>query len=105
VVLASALIEVGRVDEALEAARNVMARRSMRAPTRSSETLRRFTYAELLRAAGLEAEPAEAPSAAREHLHARAGKIANPALRERLLRSHPGMPILGPRSRERSRVG
>jgi eukaryotic-like serine/threonine-protein kinase len=86
---AAALLGLGRVGEALVAAREAHAALIELGALEEGESLVRLVYAESLAASGQTADAADAIEAARANLLIRGGKIGNPAFRARFLRDVP----------------
>ncbi len=87
--LARALVAQGRVDDALEAAREGLALADSLGGLEMGESLVRLVFAEVLLARGDSAGAGAAVRSARDHLLLRASKIGDPVVRERLLRAVP----------------
>ena len=88
-VLARALLEQGRAEEALPIAREALSTLQALGMIEEGETLVRLVHAEALAALGRTEELAVALADAREHLLARAAKISDTAWRERFLAAVP----------------
>ncbi|WP_437720726.1 protein kinase domain-containing protein [Sorangium sp. So ce861] len=88
-VLARALLGLGRVEEAMQAAAEASAQLSEFGTLEEGEPLVRLTYAEALAASGRHAEASAAIASARAALLARADKLSDPTWRERFLRDVP----------------
>lgn len=86
---AAALLGLGRVGEALVAAREAHAALIELGALDEGESLVRLIHAEALAASGHAAEAAAALESARANLLTRASKIGNPAFRARFLRDVP----------------
>jgi hypothetical protein len=85
-VLARALLDQGRIAEALAAAEQaILLRDEAGGNIEEGASLVDLAHAEALAAAGRAAEAATARAAARERLLARAARIADPTFRERFL--------------------
>ncbi|CAN92004.1 Protein kinase [Sorangium cellulosum So ce56] len=87
--LARALLELGRPDEALERAREAQAALDSLGGVEEGEALIRLTYAEALAAAGHRDEAEKAIAAAAEALMARASKFQDPRWRDSFLERVP----------------
>jgi hypothetical protein len=88
-VLARALLDLARVDEALVAAREAATAVDALGAIDEGESLVRLAFVEALAAAGEADELAVALRVARDRLLARAGRIRDPAWRERFLSRVP----------------
>ncbi|WP_438014061.1 protein kinase [Sorangium sp. So ce315] len=87
--LARALLGLGRTGEAVAAAAEADSMLASFGTLEEGESLVRLTFAEALAAAGRRDEAAAAIASARAALLARAGKLSDPAWRERFLRDVP----------------
>ncbi|WP_437989516.1 protein kinase domain-containing protein [Sorangium sp. So ce145] len=88
-ILARALLGLGRIDEAMQAAAEANSRLVEFGTVEEGESLVRLTYAEALAASGRHAEATAAIASARTALLARAEKLSDPTWRERFLHDVP----------------